>query len=242
MRWPHFALVVAVLLAAAPLGCQSSQDKSSRLKASGGKAFKEKGLDVQGKSSSVKVVGTQVLQDANGAAAIVVLRSSARQTMRSVPVAIDVRDANGKSAFRNNEPGIEPSLIGPSVLAPGGDFAWVHDQVAATGKVASVKATVGKEKGPVQGSPPRLVVSPPKLQSDPVSGTAATGTVSNRSKVDQRELVLYCVARKGSRIVAAGRGGIPRLKAGRKRPYKIFFIGNPRGARLTVEAPPTTLQ
>jgi len=242
MRRSHPALAAAASLVVALSGCQSTQDKSAKLKASGGKAFKEKGLEVRGKSSSVKVVSTQVLQDKNGSAAVVVLRSSAPRAMRSVPVEIDVRAPSGKSAFRNNEPGIEPSLTGPSVLEPGRDLAWVNDQVVAPGKLASVKAIVGKEKGSVQGSPPKLVVSPPRLQSDPASGTEATGTVFNRSKVDQRELVLYCVARKGSRIVAAGRGGIPRLKAGGKRAYQIFFIGNPQGARITVEAPPTTLQ
>jgi hypothetical protein len=240
-RWPALASTV-LLLAATVAGCESTQTKSARLKAKGGKVFQEKGLDVKGKNESVKVVQTRVLQDSNGAAAVVVLRSTAPRSMRSVPVEIAVRGASGKTLFRNNAAGIEPSLVGPSLLAPGHDFAWVNDQVVASGKVASVKATVGKQKGDLKGSPPKLVVSSPRLQIDPSSGPEATGTVTNRSKLDQRELTLYCVARKGSRIVAAGRGGIPRIKPGQKRAYQIFFIGNPRGARLTVEAPPTTLQ
>ena len=47
----------------------------------------------------------------------------------------------------------------------------------------------------------------------------------------QRKLVIYGVARKGGSVVAAGRAQIKRLKPGKRARYKIFFIGNPRGAR-----------
>ena len=82
----------------------------------------------------------------------------------------------------------------------------------------------------------------PHLENDPTSGISAVGRVTNRSSILQRKLVLYCVARRGARIVAAGRGGIDRLKPGKSARYTIFFIGNPKGARLTVAAPPTTLR
>lgn len=78
---------------------------------------------------------------------------------------------------------------------------------------------------------------------DSASGVEASGTVVNRSRVEQRLLVVSCIARKGGRIVAAGRAQIERLKVGPKKvPYHVFFIGDPRGAQLSVSAPPTILE
>ena len=66
--------------------------------------------------------------------------------------------------------------------------------------------------------PPRVTVTPPRLEQDPVSGVAAVGFAANRSKIDQRKLVIFAVARKGSRVVAAGRAQINRLQARQARP------------------------
>jgi hypothetical protein len=234
-------LVVVGMAALALVACESTQDKSARLAKSGSTALKQEGLDVRKRNRDVKVVDTAVLQDVNGAAAVVVLRNTARAPLRGVPVEINVLGRSGKSVFRNNEAGLDPSLVGPSVLPPGTQFAWVHDQVVVYGKVGSVKVTPGREEGTVNGKLPEIEWSEPRLQGDPVSGIEATGTISNRSDIDQRELIIYCVARKGGRIVAAGRGGIPRLRPGQTRNYHIFFIGNPRGAELTLAAPPVNL-
>jgi hypothetical protein len=234
-------LVAAALAALAMVACESTQDKSARLAKSGATALNQEGLDVRKRNPDVKVVGKAVLQDANGAAVVVVLRNTGRAPLRGVPVEINVLGRSGKSEFRNNDPGIEPSLVGPSVLPPGTQLGWVHDQVVAYGKVASLKATPGPEKGTVSGKLPKIELSEPRLEGDPVSGIEATGTISNRSDVEQRDLVIYCVARKGGEIVAAGRGGVPKLRVGQTRNYHIFFIGDPRGAELTLAAPPTTL-
>jgi hypothetical protein len=137
---------------------------------------------------------------------------------------------------------VDKALVGPSILPPGEDFAWVHDQVVTTGKPLTVKATPGAAQGSITGTLPKIEFSQPQLHGDPTSGIEATGTVTNASQVEQQDLVLYCIARKGANIVAAGRGGIPRLRVGQKRSYHIFFIGDPRGAKLSVEAPPTVLK
>jgi hypothetical protein len=222
--------VAAAALLATVAACESSQDKSARLRAQGAEVFTEKGLDVRRASREVTVVKTEV----------VVMRNTSQSALRGVPVEIDVRGNGGKSLFKNDEPGLQDSLTGPSVLFPASEFAWVHDQVVADGRATSVKATPGAAAGSIPGELPSLAVSEPRLRADPVAGVEATGTVENTLGVEQRELVLYCVARKDGRIVAAGRGAIPRLKAGQKRTYHIFFIGDPKGAKLTVEAPPTT--
>ena len=55
------------------------------------------------------------------------------------------------------------------------------------------------------------------------------------------ELMIYAVARDGKRIVAAGRGQVPKLKPGAKAPFAVYFIGDPRAGKLTLAAPPTVL-
>ncbi len=104
-----------------------------------------------------------------------------------------------------------------------------------------MKAKVGEGERRSTPRVPRITVTRPRLEQDPVSGVAAVGFAANRSKVEQRKLVVFAVARKGGRVVAAGRAQINRLKPGKRARYTIFFIGNPRGARISVEAPPTSL-
>ena len=85
-------------------------------------------------------------------------------------------------------------------------------------------------------------MSPPRAGHD-FSGAKVTGTVTDQSKIDQQHLILFAVARSGGRIVAAGRGQIKALKVGaRPANYTIYFIGNPVGADVTIQAPPTTLE
>jgi hypothetical protein len=233
------ALALALL---APTACESTQAKSAAKKAKGAKLVNQKGLDVKQRNNDIQIVGKQIIHDANGTAVVIVMRSRAAAPLRRVPIEIEVTGAGGKTLFKNDQPGVDKSLVGPSILPPGQEFAWVHDQVVTAGKALAVKATPGAAQATVTGELPKLEVSRPQLHGDPTSGIEATGTVTNASKVEQQDLVLYCIARKGANIVAAGRGGVPRLKVGQKRSYHVFFIGDPRGAKLSMEAPPTVLK
>jgi hypothetical protein len=232
------ALAAAISLSA----CESTQDKSKRLGKEGSKVFQHTTHNVvAGVNREVRVLGTTVLHDQNGSAAVVELRNGSPKGLVNVPIAIDVKGINGASVFKNNAAGIEPSLQGVSMLKPRAEFAWVNDQVTAAGAPKSVQAQVGvANAGPAKV--PQIDVTPPKLGVDPTSGVDATGTVTNKSNILQIKLVLYCVARQGGRVVAAGRGGVDRLKPGAKVKYTIFFIGDPHGAKLSLLAPPTTFQ
>jgi hypothetical protein len=239
------AAIAAACLAMVVLvsGCESSQNKSARLAKQGGKAFTRKGLDVKHENPNVKVTATTVLQDKNGAAAVVELHSTSPTIQVNVPVSIDVLGPGKKSVFKNDSPGLEPALVSAPVLQPNSDFAWVNDQVTPTGPARSVDAKVGRAPGsrPV-AKLPQLDVSPPKITTDPVSGVEAAGTVTNRSQVEQRALIIYCVARRGTKVIAAGRSAIARLVPGKRKAYHVYFIGDPSGGKLSVVAPPTVLQ
>ena len=223
-------------------GCSSTKDKAAEFVDEGSKAFEAKGLAVGKVNVSVKVEDAQVIRDGSGTAAVVVLRSRAQTALEDVPLALDVADGSGKSIWKNDTAGLQDSLVSVPVLAPGAKTTWINDQVLPdAGTAAAVKARVGKAKA-APAALPKLSVSAPRLEGDPVDGVAARGELVNDSKVEQKDLVVYGLARKGGKVVAAGRAVVPRVRAGAKARYAIFFIGNPRGAKLDVSVPPTTLR
>jgi hypothetical protein len=241
MRYAAAAALSGVLLATIS-GCESSQDRSARLKREGAHALSsQKGLVVTATSTDIGVVRTGLVSDPNGTAAVVVLRNRRPTPFAAVPLAIDVQGAGGKSLFKNNTPGLEASLTSVPAVPARGEVAWVDDQVNATGG-ARVRAQVGAGAGAAPPQLPKMEVSAPRLTTDPTSGIEATGTVTNSSSVAQARLFVYVVAWRGTKVAAAGRGAIDRLAAGAHTTYHVFLIGNPNGARLTATAPPTVLR
>lgn len=240
---PRTALPLAVALAGVALvvtGCESTQDKSAKIAAELGPVKKEKGLKISERSKDVKVVATTLLSDQNGSAVVVRLRNESAEDLVGVPIAIDVLDAKGKSVYTNGIPGIEPALAAVPFIPAGGETEWVHDQVLASGKPAKVEVRVGEGGVPFGGEQPQVTVSAPKLEGDPYSGLLAGGDVEYQSGEDLERLLLYAVARKGSEIVAAGRGAIEPLKPKPKPfPYNIYFIGDPSGADVEVSQFPS---
>ena len=237
-----------VLLSLVALGggllaaCESTQDRSRRLAAQGGGLAAEKGVSVARSSPDVKVLATDVIQDANGTAAVVRLRNVSKRMLWQLPITIDVRGAAGKGLFRNDQPGLEPTLAHVPLVRPGETFTWIDDQIAATGKPKRVTARVGDGAAISAAGVPKIVLSGVRLQKDPVSGIAAVGLAANRSKIEQRKLVIFAIARRGGKVVAAGRAQIPKLKPGKRARFQAFFIGSPRGARLELSAPPAVVR
>lgn len=236
-------LPVSLALAGVALvvtGCESTQDKSAKIAAELGPVKQEKGLKITQQSKDVEVVSSTLLSDQNGSAAVVRLRNKSNQDLVGVPIAIDVLDAKGKSVYRNDIPGIEPALAAVPFIPAGGETEWVHDQILATGKPAKVEVKVGEGGEPFSGEQPKVGVSEPKIEGDPYSGLLAGGNVENESGEDLERLLLYAVASKGGKIVAAGRGAIEPFKAKPKPlPYNIYFIGDPSGAEVKVSQFPT---
>ena len=108
--------------------------------------------------------------------------------------------------------------------------AWVNDQVLATGKPVSAKVKVGVGGVPYSGAQPDIESPSRSSRGTRSPGLVAEGTVVNRTGEDQNRLLLYAVARKGGRVVAAGRGAIEHLKPDTKQlHYNIYFIGDPSG-------------
>jgi hypothetical protein len=235
---PRSPLPLAIALAGVALvvtGCESTQDKSARIGAELGPVTQEKGLKITEQSKEVEVVSSALLSDENGSAVVVRLHNRSNEDLVGVPIAIDVLDVKGRSVYRNNSPGIEPALAAVPFIPAGGETEWVHDQILATGAPAKVEVKVGEGGEPFSGTQPRISVSDPKLEGDPYSGVLAGGNVENQSGEDLDRLLLYAVATKGGKVVAAGRGAIEPFKSKPKPvPYNIYFIGDPGGAEVTI--------
>jgi hypothetical protein len=238
-------VATATLSLAVPLaGCESTREQAAKFAQQGSRAFQAKGVQVTTRSRAVKVLSQAVVTDANGTAAVVVLRNAGAQALTAVPIAIAVRDAGGRVLWRNDAPGLEPGLTHVALIAPGQTVTWVNDQVqAAGGKPASVAATVGAgQPAPAGATGVRMTVGATSLEGDPVSGVTARGQVANDSPIDQPNLVVAGVARSGGKVVAAGRAIVPLLKARGSARFQVYFIGNPRGAQLQLAAQPATFR
>jgi hypothetical protein len=237
-------LLLALALALG--GCESSQEKSAQLerqvklaRAAGHGSHVERGLSISSSSSQVRVVATAVLHDSEGTAAVVTLRNDSTHPLRNVPLAITVKDAAGGALYQNNAPGLEAALTSVALLKPGARFTWVDDQAQASGTPASVSALVG-EAPQAPASTPQIGVSGVH-PTEEGAGSGAAGAVHNDSTVTQRNLVVYAVARRGGRIVAAGRAVLSEVAAHSSSPFQVLFIGSGAGAQLEVSAPPSTL-
>ena len=233
-------ILAAVAAFAALCGCESTVDAAKKFSASGAAAFKQKGIKVGAVNRDIKILDTTVLEDQNGAAVVIEVRNVGPRPIMGAPIAINVKDARGHSVFRNNDPGLEPALAHLPLLAAGEQFSWINDQVQPNGTPKRVVTKIGSGQSPGR-APSDLPISQLKLTNDPVSGAELSGKVKNTLSVTQTHLVVFAVAKKGSTIVAAGRGILPRALAGKTVPFHVFFIGNPGGAQLSAVAPATVI-
>jgi hypothetical protein len=239
VRW-----VAALALAALALsGCETTAEESAKLERQAKReqaehpALTQKGLSIVHASAEVKVLSAGVVRSSEGAAAAVSVSNVSAHALRSVPIAITVRDAHGRTLFQNNAPGLEAALTQVSSLPPHGSVTWVDDQIPRSGEPASVSAIVGV--APAGGGPePQIEVESLRL-SEASSGEAA-GTVRNRSNITQQKLVVYVIARHAGSIVAAGRAVLAEVAAGASVPFQVFLVGAPAGAKLQASAPATT--
>lgn len=238
---PFLACSLALLALGGLSACQSTQSRSAELEEENATVLlDEEGLTVAKEDPSIEVVSTALLSEAEGNAVVVELHNDSPDDLVDVPIAVDVLDAKGRSVYANDAPGLEQALVAAPFIPARGDAVWVNDQVLATGKPASVEVKVGVGAKPYDGEQPEIEVSTPKLEGDPTSGVVADGDVVNRSGEDQNRFLIFAVARKGKEIVAAGRGAIEHLKPETKKvPYNVYFIGNPRGAELSLYEYPT---
>jgi hypothetical protein len=232
---------VACLLAALALGgCESSQERSAQLEHEAKRHVGQvvRGLQIAHASSLVQVVATEVLHSSEGDAVAVALRNRSPRALRDVPLAITVRSAAGAVLYRNDAPGLEVALTSVALLAPHDDFTWIDDQVQASQAPASASAEAGEAQ--TAGSPTPQIRLTGVHPTEEAEGPGVAGTVTNESGVTQKDLVVYGLARRGGRIVGAGRAVLTEVPAHGSSRFQALFIGGSQGAHVEASAPPTT--
>jgi hypothetical protein len=227
------------LLALLCSGCETTAEKSASLE----KAAKrhtlatEQGLTIAHASTVVKVLDTAFVHGREGSAVVVTLRNSSARAMRDVPISLSLKDVHGKTVYSNATPGLAKTLTSIALLPAHAKVVWIDDQVQAA-SAARVTARVG-EGSPVGGSAPRLAATETHLASESPGTSTLEGAVRNPSSTAQPELVIDAVARRGGRVVAAGRAVLASLEAGASTPFQVFFVGSAASAQLEVSAPAT---
>jgi hypothetical protein len=238
-RWRFIVLALAVSAGLTITACTSSQDKARSIREHA-EATAPKPLVITKENKDLKVGETTMLHDQNGDAIVVPVTNESSKMMVGVPILVEIK--NGKqTVYKNDTAGIDYALNHIAVIKPHETFYWVNDQLTGQGKTAKVQVGEPQEKAP-SGPLPEYTVSAPRFGTD-FSGVKVSGTVKTDSKLDQSHLILFAVARQGNQIVAAGRGQIKKLKhTAKPSPYVIYFIGDPTGADVTIQTPPTTFE
>lgn len=238
------AALLALALAPALAGCETTQERSAQLERAALRAHRSTaaaaGLHITRASRQVRVLSETLVHGSEGSAAVVTVRNETGRGLRAIPIAIEARDGSGAVLYSNTTPGLGSSLTSIPYLAPRATFTWVDDQVpGASARRLSVE--VG-EAGVVPGAAPALAVSGVRAFEDPANGAGAEGQIANRSTLVQHEVALYAVARRNRTVIAAGRAVIASLAPGQSTRFQAYFVGNPQGGVIEVQAPPTTLR
>lgn len=234
--WALGAAAVALALS----GCETTMQRSAELERKAHHvSLLEHGVSVTRESPHVKVLQSAVVRGSEASAVVVVVKNTSSEPMRDAPIEITVRDAKKAVLYRNDGSGLDPSLTHVSLLMPGQQTVWVDDQIQLTGTPTSASALVGEgERAPA--SVPKLTISHTHQIEEASLGTGLAGMVENGSNTTQHNLVVYAVARRGDRIVAAGRAVLSEAPAGGSTQFQAFFVGDPHGAAIQTSAPATT--
>jgi len=236
------ALASALLIPTLLAGCESTQEKSAKLESLGAEIAKIEKIKIGAANQSIDITGKTLLTDQYGSALVLRLKNDSPKPQVDVPVGLVVKNAQGKAIYKNDTEGLEDGLIQIPIIEGSSDGWWVNDQVLVTQKPKSADLTIGKPESQSPSKIPEIEVSPPFLATDS-SGPNVTGEVVNKSDVEQIDMLLYAVATKGGKVVAAGRGLIPKLKTdGKPEFYRIYFIGDPKNAEIEVVAMPSTFE
>jgi hypothetical protein len=182
-------------------------------------------------------VGRAVLVRGGGTlAAVVELRNRGPRAQAGVPLLIDVRDARGKSVYRNDLQGLQPALQHAGLVPGRGRVWWVDDQLLGVTTASRVRARVGR--GRALAGAPRVALRGLGYRTDS-DGTYLTGRVINRTGRLLRDVPVYAVALRRGRVVAAGRALVAKAPpTGRPGRFRLIFVGNPKGAHVEISVAP----
>lgn len=240
------ALAAGLLAALTLTACESTQSRSQRLRAAAKQRAPERGLRIDRPNPDVKITDTAVLTDARAgrSAAVVTLRNTSARPLAGLPLLFTVTGADGAKLFSNDRPGASADLTTVGSLPAREALTWVDDVIVGVRGARAVQARVGEGRAAATAAgsaPPRMRLADVRIERDR-DGATAVGRVFNPSPIPQRRLVIFATARRGGRVVAAGRGIVPLVRPGPKGArFRLFFVGDPSRGRLRLQAPAVSL-
>jgi hypothetical protein len=238
MRRASLALAAAAALLAT--GCETTQEKSAEIGRKLGHATAATGtLRAGAANREVRVLRSVLVAAAGQSAVAVELSNTGSSAQVAFPVLIAVHDAHGKTVYRNDTEGIEPSLQSLALL-PGHKTEWWVDNEVAGVAPTSVSVAVGASKAAASPTTPLIETSGVSASAS-FPGPHVSATVSNRSAIAQTQLAVYGVILSGSRVVGAGRAIVAALGAHASVSVVIPVLGSVDGHTISVTAAPEQL-
>jgi hypothetical protein len=162
-------------------------------------------------------------------AVVVTLHNTASSPVSDLPLLVGIarghflNAAAGRPFFQTHVPAI----------AAGGSLRWV----LTVGRGLPRGSVPFARVGVASGDTATTVKTLPEVQ---IARRGGVITVRNGSSVPQYQLPVYAVASRGGRYVAAGQTTIADLGSGAQVRLRLSLVGNPSGATLSLEAPPST--
>lgn len=220
---------------AALCGCATTQQQSARAKLVAQRTLAARqALVVRHADPRVAVLGAVLLAGRRDGAVVVRLRNRTRTTLADLPVTVGLR-VRGRRVVLNGRGGLPYFQTHVPALAAGASAMWV---LALPGR-------------PLPGGTPWVRVGAPArtARALPLLAVAlgrrtrrgVAVRVVNRSAVPQYDLTVYAWARRGGRLVAAGRASAAHLGTGARVTLRVPLVGDARGATIQVSVPPTLL-
>ena len=237
---PAAAAFAAGLIVLGASGCETTQQQSAKIARTLGHQSAIAGTTRLGAANRDVRIEQAVLLTAAGQSAVALkLTNTSTRTQTDFPVLIEVLDAKGSAVYRNNTSGIEPSIQEFALLAPHATAWWVDNEVLASGGVPkTATGQLGAATAPAPGAVPSITTEAVSA-SDSFPGPHVSVTVRNRSTIAQRQLPVYAVARRGGRVVGAGRGIIPSLAPGAGAQVQVPMVGSVSESTISLTVPPT---
>ena len=224
------AAIAATLAAALLAGCETTQQESAKIARALGHRRADPGTTTIARSNAeVHVVRAALLAGSPAAVALELVNDGAF-AQSAIPIAIEVRDAAGDVAYRNDTHGIEPSLQQLGLLGAHRTAWWVDNEVLAAGRPAAVSALIGA--GAAAADPSASAGA--AVASDGFPGPHVDVTLRNGGRRALRELAVYAVALRGGRVVGAGRALVASLAPGAAATALVPMTGAVDGARVAV--------
>ena len=232
-------VVALVALGVAASGCTSTQDAHERASIQADRTLaSRKPLALHGTDRDVQVVRTSVVSGKDGSAVVVVLRNRGDAPVNDLPIEVGRRGAEPLNAH----PNVPYFQSHAPAIAPGAETTWVY----------VTKDRIGS--GPVYarlGTPPATAPKTDRVPELDVSEAGArrrkgessvVAEVANTSGIPQYGLDVYAVARRGDRYVAAGRASVAHLGVDQGAELRLSLIGDAKGSRIQIFAPPTLFE